>query len=147
MSEQLVGSQSYQGHLLGSQSSFQSKKRFYDDANFPKGFRRCGDFTNKEAELLETHGEAMKALAEGSRPPVTVEEAQFVDVMRTNQAPGSLLEQIWLKYCKLAQGKPFYAVVGTVHSVASAPETETDIELDDIDDDEVSDDEEPEGTP
>ncbi|MCH4294164.1 DUF413 domain-containing protein [Shewanella sp. 3B26] len=145
MSEQLVASQSFQGHPQGAQSSFQSKKRFFDDANFSKGFRRCGDFTNKEAELLETHGEAMKALAEGSRPPVTAEEAQFVDVVRTNKAPSSLLEQIWLKYCKLAQGKPFYAVVGTVHAAANAPEAE--IELDEIDDDEVSDDEEPEETP
>lgn len=145
MSEQLVANESYQGHPQGAQASFQSKKRFFDDANFPKGFRRCGDFTNKEAEMLENHGEAMKALAEGSRSPVTPEEAQFVDVVRTNKPPSSLLEQIWLKYCKLAQGKPFYAVVGTVHAVASAPEPE--IELDDIDDDEVSDDEEPEDTP
>ncbi|MCL2918744.1 DUF413 domain-containing protein [Shewanella litorisediminis] len=145
MSEQLVASKIYQGMPESAPMSFLSQRRFYDDANFPKGFRRSGDFTNKEAELLECHGLAMKALADGSRLPSTDEEAQFVDVVRGNKPPSSILEQIWLKYCKLAQGKPFYAVVGTVHAPAVAPEAE--IELDDIDDDEVSDDEEPEDTP
>ncbi|MBT1445877.1 DUF413 domain-containing protein [Shewanella sp. JM162201] len=146
MSEQSVAYGSCQGYSTVEPVSFQSKKRFYDDANFPKGFRRSGDFTNKEAELLELHGDAMRALSEGSRQPLTTEEAHFVDVVRNNKAPGSILEQIWIKYCKLAKGKPFYAVTGTVHVPATAPET--DIEVDDIgDDDELSDDEEAEDTP
>lgn len=58
------GSETFNGSVA---ASFVSQKRFYDDANFPKGFKRSGDFTNKEAELLELHGHAMKNLAEGKR--------------------------------------------------------------------------------
>lgn len=132
----------------GSAASFVSQKRFYDDANFPKGFKRSGDFTSKEAELLELHGYAMKSLAEGKILPCTADEAQFVEVIKGNIAPSSLLEQIWLKYRKLAQGKPFYAVVGTVHLPATKPEVEVEVELEavfDVDiEDDVQDEPEPE---
>ena len=134
--------------LNGSAASFVSHKRFYDDTNFPKGFKRSGDFTSKEAELLELHGHAMKNLAEGKTLPVTADEAQFVEVIKGNIAPSSLLEQIWLKYRKLARGKPFYAVVGTVHLPATKPEVEPEAAFDvDVDveiEDDVQDEAEPE---
>ncbi|MCU7993553.1 DUF413 domain-containing protein [Shewanella glacialipiscicola] len=137
------GSETFNGSAT---VSFNSQKRFYDDANFPKGFKRSGDFTNKEAELLELHGHAMKNLAEGKTLPCTAEEAQFVEVAKGNIAPSSLLEQIWVKYRRLAMGKPFYAVVGTVHLPATKPEIEIELEADavfDIEDD-VQDEPEPE---
>jgi len=134
--------------LNGSAASFVSHKRFYDDTNFPKGFKRSGDFTSKEAELLELHGHAMKNLAEGKTLPVTADEAQFVEVIKGNIAPSSLLEHIWLKYRKLARGKPFYAVVGTVHLPATKPEIEVEPEAAfDVDveiEDDVQDEAEPE---
>lgn len=134
--------------LNGSAASFVSHKRFYDDTNFPKGFKRSGDFTSKEAELLELHGHAMKNLAEGKTLPVTADEAQFVEVIKGNIAPSSLLEQIRLKYRKLARGKPFYAVVGTVHLPATKPEVEPEAAFDvDVDveiEDDVQDEAEPE---
>ncbi|QSX31462.1 MULTISPECIES: DUF413 domain-containing protein [Shewanella] len=114
-------------------TGFQAKRRFYDDINFPKGFRRCGDFTSKEADLLEQYGQVLKDLAEGKQLPATADEAQFVEVASGRLAPSSLFEHLWVKYCKLAQGKPFYAVVGTVHAPATAPEP--DLTFDDIDDD------------
>ena len=135
------GSETFNGSAT---VSFNSPKRFYDDANFPKGFKRSGDFTNKEAELLELHGYAMKNLAEGKTLPCTAEEAQFVEVTKGNIAPSSLLEQIWVKYRRLAMGKPFYAVVGTVHLPATKPEIEIEAEaVFDIEDD-VQDEPEPE---
>ncbi|MGI1944663.1 DUF413 domain-containing protein [Shewanella glacialipiscicola] len=135
------GSETFNGSAT---VSFNSQKRFYDDANFPKGFKRSGDFTNKEAELLELHGHAMKNLAEGKTLPCTAEEAQFVEVAKGNIAPSSLLEQIWVKYRRLAMGKPFYAVVGTVHLPATKPEIELEAEaVFDIEDD-VQDEPEPE---
>jgi len=132
--------------LNGSAASFVSHKRFYDDTNFPKGFKRSGDFTSKEAELLELHGHAMKNLAEGKTLPVTADEAQFVEVIKGNIAPSSLLEQIWLKYRKLARGKPFYAVVGTVHLPPTKPEAEPafDVDVDVEIEDDVQDEAEPE---
>lgn len=145
MSEQSISNANKGSETVnGSAASFVSHKRFYDDTNFPKGFKRSGDFTSKEAELLELHGHAMKNLAEGKALPCTADEAQFVEAAKGNIAPSSLLEQIWLKYRKLAQGKPFYAVVGTVHLPATKPEVEPEVIFDvDIEDD-VQDEPEPE---
>ena len=94
-------------------TSFASNRAFYDDANFPHGFKRSGDFTNKEAEQLEQFGVAMRDLAKGSRAPVTLEEQHFVDVASGKANAETALEKLWAKYTKLAMGKPFYAVVGT----------------------------------
>ncbi|MBB1428083.1 DUF413 domain-containing protein [Shewanella sp. SG44-2] len=116
----------------GHSNSFQSTKRFYDDVNFPKGFKRCGDFTNKEAELLEQHGQAMKNLANGSQLPCNVDEDQFVNVLQGKKPASTPLELLWSKYCRLAKGKPFYAVVGTIHAPASS---KVEIEFDDVEED------------
>ncbi|BDM64622.1 hypothetical protein NFHSH190041_20740 [Shewanella sp. NFH-SH190041] len=102
-----------------AQGGFISYKRFYDDTHFPRGFSRCGDFTTKEAQLLEQHGHAMQALARAERVPVTVEETQFVEVLSGQRAAETLLERIWLKYCKLCAGKPFYSVSNSPRGLGS----------------------------
>ncbi|GGP50294.1 hypothetical protein GCM10009347_16660 [Shewanella algicola] len=130
--------QAIEAHANGSSDSFRSTKRFYDDANFPKGFKRCGDFTSKEADLLEQHGQAMKNLADGTQLPCNVDEDQFVQVLQGKMTPSTPLELLWVKYCRLAKGKPFYAVVGTIHTPTS-PKVE--IEFDDVEDDSVDNDE------
>lgn len=38
--------------------SFTTTNRFFDNKNYPRGFSRHGDFTIKEAQLLERHGYA-----------------------------------------------------------------------------------------
>ncbi|MDD8059642.1 MULTISPECIES: DUF413 domain-containing protein [Shewanella] len=130
--------QGIEAHANGSSDSFRSTKRFYDDANFPKGFKRCGDFTSKEADLLEQHGQAMKNLSDGTQLPCNVDEDQFVQVLQGKMAPSTPMELLWAKYCRLAKGKPFYAVVGTIHTPAS-PKVE--IEFDDVEDDSTDTDE------
>ncbi|GGQ34719.1 DUF413 domain-containing protein [Shewanella litoralis] len=130
--------QAIETHANGSSDSFRSTKRFYDDANFPKGFKRCGDFTSKEADLLEQHGQAMKNLAEGNQLPCNVDEDQFVKVANGQLPASTTMELLWAKYCRLAKGKPFYAVVGTIHAPASA---KVEIEFDDVDDDSTDTDE------
>lgn len=42
--------------------SFESNKPFQDFVHFPRGLRRCGEFTVAQATLLETAGQAMLAL-------------------------------------------------------------------------------------
>ncbi|MCW3172422.1 DUF413 domain-containing protein [Shewanella subflava] len=127
--------------IANGSASFTSNKRFYDDANFPKGFKRCGDFTNKEAELLEQHGQALKNLMDGSQLPCTPDEDQFVKVAQGQLLPTTPLELLWAKYTKLAKGKPFYAVVGTIHAPAQSSKVEIDIDFDDISDDAADDEE------
>lgn len=134
-------SQSIEAIANGSQS-FISKKRFFDDIHFPKGFKRCGDFTNKEAELLEVHGHALKNLSEGTQLPCTPDEDQFVKVATGQLLPTAPMELLWAKYTTLTKGKPFYAVVGTIHTPSQASKVEIEIDFDDVEDgsdDEISD--------
>lgn len=121
-------------NLANGTKSFISNKRFFDDVNFPKGFKRCGDFTNKEAELLEQHGHAFKSLMEGTSLPCTPDEDQFVKVAQGQILPSSPMELLWAKYIKLAKGKPFYAVVGTIHTPASSSKVDIEIDYQDLDD-------------
>lgn len=36
--------------------SFTTTNRYFDNKHYPRGFSRHGDFTIKEAQLLERHG-------------------------------------------------------------------------------------------
>lgn len=136
MSQQSFTQATHGSEALAANStmSFVSTKRFYDDENFPKGFKRCGDFTNKEAELLELHGQAMKNLAEGKQRACSPDEDQFIQVFQGLLPPQTGFELLWAKYLKLAKGKPFYAVVGTVHMPNVKAAVEVEVEFEDIDD-------------
>ncbi|TEA28083.1 DUF413 domain-containing protein [Candidatus Schmidhempelia bombi] len=78
--------------------SFISKQRFFDNKKYPRGFSRHGDFTIKEAQLLEKYGHAFSELDSGKRQPVTDEEQRFVDVCHGNQLPATDKEKVWVKY-------------------------------------------------
>ncbi len=54
--------------------SFTTTNRYFDNKHYPRGFSRHGDFTIKEAQLLERHGHAFNDLDLGKREPVTEEE-------------------------------------------------------------------------
>ena len=45
--------------------SFITTNRFFDNKHYPRGFSRHGDFTIKEAQLLERHGQAFSELDSG----------------------------------------------------------------------------------
>ena len=49
--------------------SFTTTNRFFDNKNYPRGFSRHGDFTIKEAQMLERHGYAFNELDLGKREP------------------------------------------------------------------------------
>ena len=51
--------------------SFTTTNRYFDNKYYPRGFSRHGDFTIKEAQLLERHGYAFNELDLGKREPVT----------------------------------------------------------------------------
>ncbi len=88
-------------------TSFSSDRNFHDNDHFPHGINRSGEFTRQQAELLIKHGWAYKALAEGSRAPVTVEEEQFVAVIQGKKAAETAHEKAWQLYCKkISQPKP-----------------------------------------
>jgi uncharacterized protein len=57
--------------------SFSTNHRFFDNKHYPRGFSRHGDFTIKEAQVLERFGYAFNELDLGTREPQTEEEELF----------------------------------------------------------------------
>lgn len=83
---------------MQAQASFVANKRFFDDRNFPYGFRRSGDFTLKQAELLELCGHHMMALEQGTIEPSNDEEVHFVSVCRGECPAETAEEKTWVTY-------------------------------------------------
>ncbi len=69
--------------------SFITTNRFFDNKHYPRGFSRHGDFTIKEAQLLERLGQAFNELDTGKRAPQTEEEKLFVAVCRGEREPAT----------------------------------------------------------
>ncbi|PHM36374.1 DUF413 domain-containing protein [Xenorhabdus innexi] len=93
--------------------SFITTNRFFDNKHYPRGFSRHGDFTIKEAQLLERHGHAFNELDLGKREPQTEEEKLFVAVCRGERAPVTIAEKIWFKYLeKIRRPKRFHTLSG-----------------------------------
>ena len=74
--------------------SFTTTNRYFDNKHYPRGFSRHGDFTIKEAQLLERHGYAFNELDLGKREPVTEEEKLFVAVCRGEREPVTEAERV-----------------------------------------------------
>lgn len=81
--------------------SFTTTNRYFDNKHYPRGFSRHGDFTIKEAQLLERHGYAFNELDLGKREPVTEEEKLFVAVCRGEREPVTEAERVWSKYIRV----------------------------------------------
>ncbi len=79
--------------------SFTTTNRFFDNKNYPRGFSRHGDFTIKEAQLLERHGYAFNELELGKREPVTEDEKQFVSVCRGASTSCSFILFCHVAFC------------------------------------------------
>ncbi len=78
--------------------SFTTTSRFFDNKHYPRGFSRHGDFTIKEAQMLERHGFAFNELDLGKREPATDEEKLFLEVCRGTREPVTEAEKVWNKY-------------------------------------------------
>ncbi len=97
-------------------NSFSVTRRFYDDKNYPRGFARHGDYTIKEAQVLEQYGQAFKALDLGERNPVTAEEESFVAFCRGKHPAENFFEKTWGKYCtKISTTKRVYTLSSIIN--------------------------------
>lgn len=81
---------------------------FYDDVNFPNGFRKSGDFNIVEAELLTDIGKRLFLLEQGLRKPENQVEHQFVQMCQLNMEGQTKVEILWKKYKTLTKYKPLY---------------------------------------
>lgn len=92
---------------------FKSTSRFYDDVNFPYGLDRAGLFTRSEVEILHGCGRVLKALWDGSQPPIGKDQERFVSVCAGQALAESSVEKAWLKYLNAIGSKKmpvsFYA--------------------------------------
>lgn len=96
--------------------SFESSKPFQDFAHFPRGLRRCGEFTVAQAQVLEESGHAMLALYTEQRAPSGDEEQQFVDQVKQGVASSSLHAKVWLKYLKVIGPKKVHRLCSPMTS-------------------------------
>lgn len=93
--------------------SFSTTHRFFDNKNYPRGFSRHGDFTIKEAQLLERLGYAFNELDLGKREPATDEEKLFVAVCKGEREPTTDAEKVWSKYLhRIRRPKRFHTLSG-----------------------------------
>jgi len=106
--------------------SFETSRKFFDDVNFQRGFHRSGDFTRQPADILESMGDALKALHEGSREPVTDEEVRFVDFCQQKLDPINAVERAWAGYLKALARKQIYFTASSAASDAESDSADTD---------------------
>ncbi|AYA64114.1 DUF413 domain-containing protein [Alteromonas sp. RKMC-009] len=91
-------------------------KPFIDRVKFPYGFRKSGDFSIPEADLLTRYGKTLCDLESGTIQPESADEKHFVAFISGTVPAENGLEKAWQKYVHLARGKRnFY----TLHSSAS----------------------------
>jgi uncharacterized protein len=71
---------------------------YFDDHNFPYGFRRSGMFTIKEAEYLESHGHTLRELENNIREPISEDEALFQAKIQSDEETTLFSVKTWRKY-------------------------------------------------
>ena len=78
-----------------------TNRRFIDNRHYPRGFRKSGDFSIAEADILLTYGLTLQALSSGQQEAVTAEERQFVAAINGERPLETKIEKTWAKYQKL----------------------------------------------
>ena len=91
-------------------------KPFIDRAKFPYGFKKSGDFSIPEADLLTRYGKILLELETGALQPESEDEKHFVAFTSGSVPAENALEKAWQKYVQLARGKRHFY---TLHSSAS----------------------------
>ncbi|ATC95862.1 DUF413 domain-containing protein [Pseudoalteromonas tunicata] len=91
---------------------------FFDDVNFPMGFRRSGSFSIPESELLSSYGDILSKLANQSLAPESPDEVDFVEVCLGNKPAQTKFEKTWLKYKhEISRKDKFYSAFGKKETV------------------------------
>ena len=93
-----------------------SAKPYIDRQKFPYGFRKSGDFSITEADLLTSYGRTLLSLESGDLSPINEDEKHFVEFINGKVEAINNLEKAWAKYVRLARGKKHFY---TLHSSAS----------------------------
>ena len=123
------------GVIMAEQMSFIADKIFHDRINFPYGFARSGDFSNRQVALLEKHGQAYKALQDGAVEPKNAEEQAFVNCCQNQKPAETDHEKVWQKYRQavVQRSSHFSPGSGSVSRAMGAGVSESDSDSSDAD--------------
>ncbi|WP_299083940.1 DUF413 domain-containing protein [uncultured Paraglaciecola sp.] len=89
------------------------KVLFSELKRFPYGFKKSGDFSIAEAEVLSIYGQTLHLLAMDTLEPESTEEAHFILVAKGLTPPDTTVERSWLKFIQLTSTKKNFF---TLHS-------------------------------
>lgn len=101
------------------------KYNFFDDHNFPHGFRRSGMFTVKEADYLETYGHTLLALENKTTEPVNEDEIHFQHAITNQIDSQSFAVKTWRKY-RMAISSKSEKIFLSSHSIIDDSNVEQD---------------------
>lgn len=76
-------------------------KLYSNVKHFPYGFKKSGDFSIAEANILSVLGHTLQLLELGTLKPESDEEKHFVQVSKRLANPETKIERTWLKYIQL----------------------------------------------
>jgi uncharacterized protein YifE (UPF0438 family) len=77
-------------------------KLFTDVKRFPYGFKKSGDLSIAEANILSELGHTLQCLELGTFGPESEEEEHFVQVFKGFASPETTVERAWAKYIRLS---------------------------------------------
>ncbi|WP_158966169.1 DUF413 domain-containing protein [Paraglaciecola sp. L3A3] len=80
-------------------------KIYSDPVNFTRGFKKSGDFSIAESDILSAYGHSLLGLEMGELSPETDEEKRFVQVMMGKEQAETKVEKTWSKYVRLSRTK------------------------------------------
>lgn len=93
---------------------------YTDPKNYPRGFRRSGDFSIKESDALEKYGFLFNALMSGVFQPALEQDKQWLEELMSNEAK-TIEARAWLKY----QARITRPKLGSIY--ASGPANDDDV--------------------
>jgi len=102
-------------------NGFLANSEFYDDKHFPQGFKRSGDFTIPESEILSRLGTRLTLLESNKAAPETDQEKHFKHMCDHNLQPETQVEKVWAKYKSLIHGKPLFTLNARAEDVEDDP--------------------------
>ncbi|AWB66944.1 hypothetical protein C2869_11075 [Saccharobesus litoralis] len=106
---------------------------YADHKNYPRGFRRSGDFSIKEADALEKFGTLIVALESGAYAPADDEDTHFVAVLRGEQEPDDLATKAWRKYIARINRPKLGSIYGSRIDTSQVDDGGSSDDLDNID--------------
>lgn len=112
-----------------------TKKPFNDYKNYPYGFSRSGDFSIKEAGILERNGSLLLALTNGDIPAERNEDKLFLQVINGATETDNEIFKVWVKYLRKINRQKVVSIYGARKARGDdddlAPATTAEVEMDD----------------